>query len=214
MKRGTSSGRYWCVTPAGRRAASTWAELTVPVVTSTCRPRSTRASMSGSRATPSPTLAPWSQASGPGGRGRPACPGAPPRRPGSSLPCAAASAAAAGDAGLGHDGERAIEPVERPIRSRRPGIHPPAAAWPLVLRPGSVEPTTARRRGHGRRRARPRRRAAPPRGRRVGVPVDPDRVAQHHGATAERLAEAGAVPGAEIEPAAGDHGERVDRPAR
>ncbi len=48
----------------------TRADVTVPVVTSTCRPRSTSASIRGSRATPSPTLAPCSHARLPPGRAR------------------------------------------------------------------------------------------------------------------------------------------------
>ena len=72
---------------AGRRGASSRAEVTVPVVISASHPLWVSRSTSGNSDTASPTLAPCSQTSGPGGRGRPAAPRRSSTRIGSSLPC-------------------------------------------------------------------------------------------------------------------------------
>ena len=68
--RGASSGMNWCTAPAGRRCSASAAEVTVPDVTSTAKSLARMRSMRGMTARISPTLAPCSQISGPGGRGR------------------------------------------------------------------------------------------------------------------------------------------------
>ncbi len=85
MKRGASSGAYWCMPPGGRRWASRRADVTVPVVTKAKRPLRVRRSIRGSSDRASPTLAPCSQTTGPGGRARLATPRRSSIRSGSSL---------------------------------------------------------------------------------------------------------------------------------
>ena len=94
---GRRAGTYWWKAPSGRRCARMRAEVTVPVVTSTWKPLALSRSTSGSSASPSPTLAPWSQASRPSGRAqtRPAAPLAQPRQVFLAAPRAAAQEQAA-----------------------------------------------------------------------------------------------------------------------
>ena len=85
--------------PAGAPASSA-AEVTVPLVTSTLRPGSaSSASISGSAATHSPTLAPCTQTSVPSGRGRDAWPSLSPMRNRFSLPRLARRRSNAGASG-------------------------------------------------------------------------------------------------------------------
>ena len=74
------------MTPRGMRCAATPLEVTVPVVTSTLRPRALRRSISGSTVINSPTLAPCSHTSGPAGRATAVSPRRSPMRSSSSLP--------------------------------------------------------------------------------------------------------------------------------
>ena len=76
----------WCSAPGGSRFSASAAEVTVPVVASTQKPRARMRSINGMTAMSSPTLAPWIQISGPGGRCAPGSPSRSPRRSACSLP--------------------------------------------------------------------------------------------------------------------------------
>jgi hypothetical protein len=64
----------WWSAPFGSRFSARAAEVTVPVVASTQKPRPRMRSISGKTAMSSPTLAPWIQISGPDGRFAPGSP--------------------------------------------------------------------------------------------------------------------------------------------
>ena len=102
MKRATacgpSTGMYWWMTPAGKRLASSSAEVTVPLVTRIERPgRSARMrSIRVSSEIVSPTETPCSQTSWPSGRGSEARPSRSPIRAGSSLPLPARAPSTSG----------------------------------------------------------------------------------------------------------------------
>jgi hypothetical protein len=67
-KRGVSRITNWWMAPLGKRCSARLAEVTVPDVHSTAKSFSQIRSMSGITASSSPTLAPWTHTSGPGGR--------------------------------------------------------------------------------------------------------------------------------------------------
>ena len=85
-KRGVSSGTNWWITSGGNRSRARLAEVTVPEVTRTPKPIARSRWTRGRTASNSPTLAPWTQISGPSGRSVAVSPRRSIARAGFSLP--------------------------------------------------------------------------------------------------------------------------------